>query len=267
MKKDSSPLQLDWSAVSDVGRVRRNNEDSWGVFVPAQGAFPVTQEEIAMGAGGVLLLVSDGMGGAQGGEEASRFCIERCAQEIAHRHDRHDHAAVVREAMTVTHVALLARAQSRNSWRGMGATLSALWLHANGTGVVGHIGDSRVYQRHGGKLRQLTEDHNLGAGMVRRGEMTEEAVTRFKYRSMLEQVMGGDGRVLEPQLVPVKLAAGDCFALCSDGLFGPLRDNTDQLMARALQEAGLAGAAQSLVDAANAAGGQDNVTVLLARVV
>ena len=266
MKKDSPPLQLDWAAVSDVGRVRSNNEDSWGVFVPAQGAAHLAPGMVAIGSG-VLLLVSDGMGGAQGGEEASRFCVERCAQEIARRHAQPAPAAAVREAMIATHAALVARAQSRSGWRGMGATLSALWLHGNGTGVVGHIGDSRVYQLHGGKLRQLTEDQNLGAGMVRRGEMTEEAVTRFKYRSMLEQVMGGDGRVLEPQMVAVKLAAGDGFALCSDGLFGPLREQTDRLLNETLQEPALRGAAQSLVDAANEAGGQDNVTVLLARVV
>ena len=265
MKKEVSALQLDWSAVSHVGRVRRNNEDSWGGFAPAQGAVPLAPGTLAPGAGGLLLLVSDGMGGAQGGEEASRFCIERGAQEIATRHDARDLGAALREAMLATHTALLARARSRSGWHGMGATLSALWLQANGTGMVGHIGDSRVYQRHGGKLRQLTEDHNLGAGMVRRGEMTEEGVARFKYRSMLEQVMGGDGRVIEPQLIPVKLAGGDTFALCSDGLFGPLRERTDKLLDEALQQAALPGAAQSLVDAANAAGGQDNITVLLAR--
>ena len=245
--------------------MRRNNEDCWGVFAPGISAAPLAPGPLALAAGGVMLVVSDGMGGAKGGEEASRFCVERLAQEIATRAGSGDAAAAMREALVATHASLMTRAQSRAGWHGMGATLSALWLQAGGAAVLGHVGDSRIYLLHRGRLRQLTEDHSLGAGMVRRGEMAEEALARFKYRSMLEQVMGGDGRALEPQVLAVEFVTGDAFALCSDGLYSPLQEKTAEVLREALAT-GSQAAADGLVAAANAAGGPDNITVLLARV-
>ena len=264
-KKSARAPQVHWAAASDLGLVRRNNEDCWGVFAPGDSAAPLAAGPRALGPGGVLLVVSDGMGGAPGGEEASRFCVERLAGEVAARATARDPAAALREAFEVVHAGLVELSQSRSDWQGMGATLSALWLQPGGTAVLGHIGDSRIYFLRHGKLRQLTEDHSLGAGMVRRGEMTEEALARFRYRSMLEQVMGGDGREIRPQVEAFGFAAGDAFALCSDGLFGPLHEKTAGLLRAALPAGTPAGAA-ALVAAANAAGGPDNITVLLARV-
>ncbi|MDI1336666.1 MAG: protein phosphatase 2C domain-containing protein [Lacunisphaera sp.] len=264
--KKAAAVQVQWTAASDLGRVRGNNEDCWGVFAPGISAAPLASGRLDLGTGGALLVVSDGMGGALGGEEASRFCVEHIAQEIAARCAAPEPAAAMREALQVVHAALMARALSRPGWHGMGATLSALWLRPGGTAVLGHVGDSRIYLLHGSRLRQLTEDHSLGAAMVRRGEMTAEALTRFKYRSILEQVMGGDGRQIVPQVAAVEFAPGDAFGLCSDGLFGPLREKTPVLLQAALPAATPA-AAEALIAAANAAGGPDNITVLLARVV
>lgn len=265
MKGKPAAPRVQWAAASDLGRVRRNNEDCWGVFAPGVSAAPLAPGPLSLGTGGVLLLVSDGMGGALGGEEASRFCVERLAQEIASHHGTRNHAGAMREALEAVHAALVARSRTRSAWSGMGATLSALWLQPGGTAVLGHVGDSRIYLSRRGRLRQLTEDHSLGAGMVRRGEITEEALASFKYRSMLEQVMGGDGRSIEPQVEPVAFSAGDAFALCSDGLYGPLREKTPALLQAALPAATRA-AAEGLIAAANAAGGPDNITVLLAGV-
>lgn len=265
-RKPFPVAQVTWAAATDLGRVRRNNEDAWGVFVPGLSAAPLAPGgPVALGPGGVLLVVSDGMGGALGGEEASRFCVERLAQEMAAHAAAPGRAAALHAAFLATHAALLARARTRKGWTGMGATLSALWLLPGGTAALGHVGDSRIYGSHRGRLRQLTEDHSLGAGMVRRGEMTEEALARFKFRSMLEQVMGGDGRAIEPQVAELDFAPGDAFALCSDGLFGPLREKTPAVLSAALPAA-TAAAAAGLVAAANAAGGTDNITVLLANV-
>ncbi|MBI2496827.1 MAG: serine/threonine-protein phosphatase [Opitutae bacterium] len=265
MKNQSSVLRVQWAAATDLGRMRKNNEDCWGVFAPGDSAAPVAPGLLAPAAGGVLLVVSDGMGGALGGEEASRFCVEQLAREIAAHHAARDHTRAVRGALLAVHAALLTRAEANPGWQGMGATLSALWLLPGGVAVLGHVGDSRIYALRHGRLRQLTEDHSLGAGMVRRGEMTEEALTRFRYRSILEQVMGGDGRMIEPQVETVEFVPGDAFALCSDGLFGPLREKTPALLQEALREATAAGT-ETLIAAANAAGGPDNITVLLARV-
>lgn len=264
-KKGPPAAQLHWAAATDLGRLRKNNEDSWGVFAPGTSAAPLAPGPRAVGPGGVLLIVSDGMGGALGGEEASRFCVERLAREIAARADPRDHGRAMHEALQTVHAGLVTRSRTREEWRGMGATLSALWLLPGGTAVLGHVGDSRIYLLHSGRLRQLTEDHSLGAAMVRRGEMTEDALTRFKYRSMLEQVVGGDGRPIEPQVAVVEFAPGDAFGLCSDGLFGPLREKTDAVLQAGLP-ASTQAAADAMITAANAAGGPDNITVLLARV-
>lgn len=265
MKMNQPAMQVQWAAASDLGRVRRNNEDGWGVFAPGISAAPLAPGPVALGPGGVLLAVSDGMGGALGGEEASRFCLERIAREISSHAAAPDPAAMMRGALHTTHTTLLARAKTKRGWTGMGATLSALWLLPGGTGVFGHVGDSRIYALLGGQLHQLTEDHSLGAAMVRRGEMSEDAVAHFRFRSMLEQVMGGDGRQLESQVETVKFGPGDAFALCSDGLYGPLHEKTGPLLQQALAAA-IPRSAEALVAAANAAGGPDNITVLLAQV-
>lgn len=265
MKTHFQVVQVQWAAATDLGRSRKNNEDCYEVFAPGVSAEPLAPGPLALAAGGALLVVSDGMGGALGGEEASRFCVERLAEEIAAHHASRDQIKTMRDTLLAVHAALATRAEANPGWQGMGATLSALWLLPGGTAILGHVGDSRIYILRHGRLRQLTQDHSLGAGMVRRGEMTEEALTRFRYRSILEQVMGGDGRKIEPQVEAVEYAPGDAFALCSDGLFGPLREKTPALLQEALRAA-TAASAESLIAAANAVGGPDNITVLLARV-
>ena len=169
------------------------------------------------------------------------------------------------EAFIATHAALVQAANADHEKEGMGATLSALWLKADGTRVVGHVGDSRIYCRQGAGWAQLTEDQSVGAGMVRRGELSAAEVNRLRYRSMLEQVMGGDGSPIEPQVTVGSWQVDEDYLLCSDGLYGPVGDNLESLMEGAFHRDPLARGAQWLVASANAAGGPDNITVLLAR--
>jgi protein phosphatase len=171
----------------------------------------------------------------------------------------------MRRSFVSVHDALVARGRRNIRWRGMGATLTALWLHPAGA-IFGHVGDSRLYMRHGRRWRPLTEDHNVGAGMIRRGEISEDVVARMKFRSLLEQVMGGDGAPISPQVARVDIVPGDMLAMCSDGLHGPLEEPLEQLLERGAK-GDLAGAVRHLVDAANAAGGPDNISVVLTRVV
>ena len=263
------PCRFEWAARSDIGQRRKNNEDSWGVFRLGGGkAEPLQASPVAIPEQGLLLIMSDGMGGTRAGEEASRFCVEHLSAELAGRaagagacEDK------MRESLHATHQALVARSNTRDDWAGMGATLSALWLLPAGEMVLGHVGDSRVYALHGGEMRQLSEDHSIGASMVRRGEMSAEAATRLKFRSLLEQAMGADGSPIEPQISLVKAETGGGFALCTDGLYGPLRDQVEPALRQALTQPSLATAAAGLIAAANNAGGPDNITVILARLV
>ena len=263
------PCRFEWAALSDIGQRRKNNEDSWGVFRLGGGkAEPLQASPVAIPEHGLLLIMSDGMGGTRAGEEASRFCVDRLSAELAARAaGPGDRGGKLREAFIATHEALVGRSRTQDDWAGMGATLSALWIQPAGETVLGHVGDSRVYALHGGELRQLSEDHSIGASMVRRGEMSAEAVTRLKFRSLLEQAMGADGSPIEPQISVGSTEAGGEFALCSDGLYGPLRDRVEPALRRAFNQRSLASAAAELIAAANEAGGPDNITVILARLV
>lgn len=260
----SNGHQLDWAALSDLGQRRTNNEDSWGVLRPGPRPEALPAPPVALAGPGALLIMSDGMGGARGGEIASSFCVEHLTAELSARLDRTDAAGAMHEAFVATHEALMRHAGTNEEWQGMGATLSALWLQPGGRAVLGHIGDSRIYRSRDGVLEQLSEDHNLGASMLRRGEITAEAATRMKFRSLLEQAMGADGSPIDPQVRTLDLAPRDAFLLCSDGLYGPLGEELEQLLRAKLADP-LPQAAAELVAAANAAGGPDNITVVLAR--
>ena len=214
---------------------------------------------------GFLLVVSDGMGGAKAGEVASQFCAVRIAHELFARCADADRRAAMRDAFVVTHEKLMAEAEADPAKDGMGATLSVLWLLPDGETVFGHVGDSRIYGRRDDTWQQLTEDQSVGAGMVRRGEMSAEDVNRLRYRSMLEQVMGGEGAPLVPQIGSSRWEANSAYGLCSDGLYGPLGDELGEYWREAFARPNLTTGAEWLVAQANEAGGPDNITVLLAR--
>ena len=256
--------RLEWTAISDQGLRRKNNEDAWGVWTPgAQKHLPSALSHLPEQ--GVVLAVSDGMGGAAGGEVASQYCIDALRRELAPAAHTDGETALA-EAFDRVHQGLLGLAAARPELQGMGATLSALWLRPVGDAVLVHIGDSRIYQNVPGRpWALLTEDHSVGAAIVRRGEMTVEAVRRLRFRSMLEQVMGGDGTPIRPQVRRFRWKEGMRFLLCSDGLHNPLEDDLEVRMDAALAE-GIMAAAPALVVAANDAGGPDNITVILAHV-
>ncbi len=258
--------QLDWAASSDLGRRRSNNEDSWGAFALDGKSTPLGEGGAAWPKDGALYIVSDGIGGARGGEVASRFCVDHLAESLGHRSAEELPAVVMREAIVEVHQALSAVGEKTPELHGMGATLSALWLRPDGKLIVGHVGDSRIYRRRDGMWSQLTEDQSVGAGMVRRGELTEAVASRLKFRSLLEQAMGGDGAPIEPQITETAWETGDVWLLCSDGLYGPLGANLARVSDKALAEGKIDSAASALVAAANEAGGPDNITVLLAHV-
>jgi protein phosphatase len=260
---------LEWTAATDIGRRRQNNEDSWGVFRLGGGrAGPCLDSPVDVTDDGLLLVISDGMGGARAGEEASRFCVQQLPRALTGwgmpavgSKDR------MRRAIIATHDALVELGNVNEQWRGMGATLSALWFQPAGGIVLGHVGDSRIYGFRGDQLLQLSEDQNVGAGMVRRGELTEEAASRLKFRSLLEQAMGGDGSPIEPQVAELSVGSATGLALCSDGFYGPLRDQAVGALRMALTQPALATATAGLIATANEAGGPDNITVILARII
>ena len=230
-----------------AGRVRPDNQDAFDRFDDPD------RDEI-------LLVVADGMGGHRGGETASRMAVGtlgRLVREGDGGPEERLARAIDRANREIHHLA------SRDSrLRGMGTTLVALLLVGDGPSVVAHVGDSRLYRRRAGALEALTEDHSLVAKLVRDGSLSAEEARVHPRRNQLLQAVGTDPEV-EPSFRQLDLEAGDVLVLCSDGLNSMLDD--DDLAALAGRSDDAYAVSAWLVDAANQAGGMDNVTALVAR--
>jgi protein phosphatase len=225
---------------TDVGRVREGNEDEKLV-------------DQRMG----LYAVADGMGGHQAGEVASQTALEALRAAVSS-------GTPIREAITKANDAVLERSAGDERLRGMGTTMTAATLAAGGTLLIGHVGDSRAYLVRDGELRQVTEDHSLVEEMVRDGELTPEQAEVHPRRSVITRALGIEPGV-EVDMYPVELQEGDRVLLCSDGLTGMVR--TEDIAAILQREPDPQRAANALVDEANKAGGEDNITVVLLDVV
>lgn len=250
-----NPRLPEAAAESSTGRVRSSNEDAFG-YRTDHGIF----------------IVCDGMGGAAGGEIASRMTVEtvleRMATEAADAEPRETLHAAIAEANR----AVLERAEHDSGLYGMGTTLVALVLrpvrgnaHAvPRSALIAHAGDSRCYLFRRRELTRRTHDHSLVDEQMRLGTMTREEADRSPFRSVITRAIGTQRSVSE-EVQELETEPGDVFLLCSDGL---TREVKEERIAGILNsaEANLESAAQGLVQAANEAGGHDNVTCLLVRV-
>jgi len=226
--------------ASHRGLVRQTNEDS---FLVRKG----------------LYVVCDGMGGARGGEVASQMACGRLVA-LAPRSAGKDE---LRDAIADANGAIAARSVAEPHLLGMGTTLTSA-LIADGTVILGHVGDSRAYLLHEGTLRQLTDDHSWVGEMVRRGELTAAQAAVHPHRSVITRALGTDGEA-PPDLLEVGLEPGDRLLLCTDGLSGMVSDGKIEEVLR--QPDDPQAAADALVQAALEGGGEDNITVVVVDLV
>ena len=228
------------AALTDAGRKRRRNEDSFVAEPP-------------------LFAVADGMGGAQAGEVASRLAA--AAFREFHEADDLDPeerlAAIIQEANR----RIFERAQADTQASGMGTTITASLVGEDQLSI-GHVGDSRAYRIRGGVLEQLTEDHSLVADLVRSGRLSPEEADMHPQRSVITRALGTDPEV-DVDTFTIDVETDDVFLLCSDGLTTMVED--DRILAVVREAKSLEHAARSLVKEANRRGGEDNVTVVLFR--
>jgi PPM family protein phosphatase len=254
-------VQIVSGGVSDVGRVRTNNEDSFRIVEPLN-----------------LFILSDGMGGEAHGEVASAMAVETveqvCSNPDAPREDSGAtlHGAVsdtwipqtkiLQNAVFQANFKIHDSAQKHPEQRGMGATLTTGWINGSKLSIA-HVGDSRAYLLRTGALQQLTNDHSLVAEQVRRGILTPQQAEESEMQSVLLRALGANPDVTV-EVEEIDLLPRDVLLFCSDGLTrmvsepeiaGKLQAETDPVIA-----------AQKLVDLANERGGQDNVTVIVVRV-
>ncbi|MBI5311300.1 MAG: Stp1/IreP family PP2C-type Ser/Thr phosphatase [Actinobacteria bacterium] len=230
----------DHAAASDVGRMRRANEDSYFVRSP-------------------LFVVADGMGGAQAGEVASRIAVEAFAEPL-----NESLAPEVRmsAAVEAANREIHDQSISDQSRQGMGTTLTAALLGDEEL-TLAHVGDSRAYRLRDGELTRLTTDHSLVGEMVRRGAITEAEAEVHPQRSILTRALGPEPDV-EVDTLTHSVRDGDVYLLCSDGLTGMVDDA--QIAEVAGSGEPMRSVAEELIARANAAGGVDNITVVAFRV-
>lgn len=221
---------------TDVGRGRPENEDNLLVD-PKHG----------------LYAVADGMGGHRAGEVASATAIETLKEAFlgGQRLD---------EAVMAANAAVFAKGADDPALRGMGTTITAIALEGDSTALFGHVGDSRGYLMRDGTVTQVTADHSLVEQLVREGRLTPEEAQHHPQRAIITRALGVDAHV-EVDTYRVELQAGDRFLICSDGLTNMLSDDTIAQTLR--RHADPQQAADTLVDMANQAGGDDNITVVI----
>jgi len=226
------------SAHTDTGRRRRRNEDAFLCEPP-------------------LFAVADGMGGAQAGEVASRLAAESLReQELGNLSALEQTVELIREANRRVY----AYSSENASTRGMGTTMTVALVEGSVV-TIGHVGDSRAYLLRDDQLTQLTQDHSLVAELVRSGRLSPKEAESHPRRSVITRALGTDSDV-EVDVFSLRAQDGDLFLLCSDGLTSMV---SDEGIARLLvtARADLDDAGKKLIAAANQAGGEDNITVVL----
>ena len=253
-------IPLSWAVRTDAGRRRNSNEDSHS-----------SRPDVG------LFIVADGMGGHVAGEVASRVAVESISafiQETAGA-DRNRtwpfpfeptlslEANRLKAAFRLANRRIASAIADSQDLRGMATTASAM-LVGKDHACVAHIGDSRVYVLSGTSLRQLTDDHSWVEEQVRAGILTPAAARQHPWRNVVTRALSG-AEDPEIDVVEVKPAAGDRYLLCSDGLFGVV---ADEQIAVILGDRSLSldDICARLIDAANEAGGPDNITALVIQI-
>src|SRR5581483_1705936 len=229
-------MRFSSGARTDVGRGRPENEDS--VLVDDAGG---------------LWAVADGMGGHRAGEVASATAIETLQ-------DAYRAGAPLDEAVEAANAAVFSKAADDAALRGMGTTLTAVALEDGRTALLGHVGDSRAYLLRQGAVSRVTADHSLVEQLVREGRLSPEEAQHHPQRAIITRALGVDAHV-EVDTYRVELEPGDRLLLCSDGLTNMLSD--DAIAATLRRHPDPQQAADTLVDMANQAGGDDNITVVV----
>lgn len=265
---DDPPQSLAWSGMTHVGRVRKNNEDAFLALTydDKEVRYLGKTGEADFDEGDFVFAVSDGMGGANAGEFASRIAVERITRlmprlyRLAAQNLGTGMGDALEEIFHHVHAELGRMGRCYEECSGMGATLSLAafcpgWMH------FCHIGDSRIYYLPaGGGIRQISHDHSYVGWLRRQGQLNEREARVHPRKNVLNQALGAGHQILTPQLGSVSCQTGDRFLLCTDGVNDGLWDA--RLEEYATTTCPGAKAAR-IVEAAVAESGKDNCTALL----
>lgn len=241
---------MEWFGLTDKGRVRPTNQD-------------IYQIEVREAQGAALLVVCDGMGGANAGNVASRFAAqvftEKVIPVIEGALEQETRQQTLAAALRAANDTVFALANRQPEFRGMGTTLVAA-LIKDAQATILNVGDSRAYLFDGEALHQLTEDHSYVEEMRRQGRITEADARTHPQKNLITRAVGVEPAV-EGDLFEVEIGENEILLLCSDGLTGMVED--EQIAATIKNAKTLGEAGDALLQLAIAGGGRDNITVAL----
>jgi len=270
------PLTLKWSGCSDLGKVRKNNEDAFlGLQFDAREIFRLGKfGEASTEKYDFTFAVCDGMGGAKAGEYASSIAVDKITTLLPRAFHQSASglnagvADVLAELYEQIHRALVYLGNSYDECHGMQTTMSLCWF-TPGWMYFSHVGDSRIYHLPAKKneIRQLTEDDTHVGWLFRTGQLNEREARTHPRRNVLQKALGGSNQFVDPQVGAVACERGDCFLLCSDGLSEGLYDHYLVDILRASAKDDKINAAQLLVNESVKNDGRDNTTALVVQVV
>lgn len=230
-----------WATATHRGMVRQNNEDT---------VFPESSGESA---GPTVLIVADGMGGHVAGEVASRLAVNAAASSEVEPIDR----------VAAGNRAIREEVAREPGLEGMGTTMTLVSLEPDGTARFGHVGDSRAYLLREKELTQVTEDHTVAGELASLGQISKQEVESHPQRHMLTRTLGLT-RFVDVDEFDLPLQGGDRLLLCSDGLTEMV---DDERIAKVIGDGTPDDVAWSLIEAANSAGGVDNISVVVVDVI
>lgn len=255
-------LQFHSYADSNVGVVRKNNEDAWGMLPELN-----------------LFICCDGMGGHAAGEVASTLTVETiknfilqnqdiivrfCDETASEKPSKHDISKLLEMAVQEACTRVYEEAQTDDTKRGMGTTCDVLLITPE-IGFIAHVGDSRVYLERQGKVHQLTEDHNLRNELIRRGKYTEETFDASPFSGHANALTRAVGvyESVEVELLEFSVIPGDSFLMCTDGMYHYLNEYR---ILQSLQNENPQDIIQEFIQTAREGGGHDNITGILVRI-
>lgn len=245
------PYKISAFGLTDIGLVRHNNEDYWGVLEKLN-----------------FFVLADGMGGHRAGEIASKEAVYVLCRNVKNHFDFNkeidleNSCRLLKLSIEETNQAIYKLSRADPELRGMGTTLCCIYFHPKGI-VYGHVGDSRIYRLRSGKLEQLTQDHSLLRELVDLGVLNNRQASEFLYKNIITKAIGTESSV-EPTVHLDEVRDQDMYLMCTDGLTDMLTiSEIEKILKeqRVIEETG-----HHLVDEAKKKGGIDNITIVLMKV-
>jgi PPM family protein phosphatase len=254
---DSVPMKVrpgaEVSCQTDIGCHRENNEDSFGYWEP--------EDDAQFQRKGRLAMVADGMGGYEGGQEASRLAVEAIVSSYRDAEGADPQLALA-NAIQTAHEQIREYGLAHPHLRGMGTTCTTIAVVKDALYYV-HVGDTRLYLVRDGQITQVTRDHSYVGRLVEAGMISREDAERHPQRNILTAALGTSTElIMDSPGRPEPLRPGDALVICSDGLWGQVHDPEilDAVAGKSAEEAG-----RSLIQLARERGGPDNITIEILR--